>query len=218
MLSKLAITMTVAVFGVGGSPSQSLGQVCPATPQAYDSAASKGNMLVKESTPGREKLRIKFKGLWVVPDVSDFGDPVTGTTSYIICIYDDADVLVAQMEVDRAQQDCGTPPRPCWRTIRKGYRYRDNEASADGIEQIVMKTKRDGIGFGRLMSSRLIIKGNNNPAKGQTSLPTGIAAALQDNTNPTVQVVTSDGYCFELGIFRVIKADGLLFKGVGFLD
>jgi hypothetical protein len=51
--------------------------------------------------------------------------------------------------------------------------------------------------------------------KGQTSLPTGIAAALQNNTKARVQVLTTDGDCFSLAATEVKKADGLLFKALG---
>jgi len=218
MLSKLRIMVTVGLLIVGGSTSQSLGQVCSATPQTSPDAslAADGMLLIKETRPGRELLKITFKHLLGLRDVNPFGDPVTGTTSYAICIYDDADTLVAQMEVDQAQQDCGTPPKPCWRTIPRGVKYGDKDSTADGMKRIIMKG--DGPSPDRrrnlLPSSKIIVRGENNAAKGQTSLPTGIAAALQGNRKAMVNVVTSDGDIFILDLLSVKTADGLVFRCV----
>ena len=47
--------------------------------------------------------------------------------------------------------------------------------------------------------------GANDPAKGQTALPTGVGAALAGNATPTVQIVTSDGLC--IGATLTVKKD-----------
>ena len=104
---------------------------------------------------------------------------------------------------------CGTRPRPCWKAIsEKGYKYSDEDTAADGIHKIIMKGGNAGKG-------QVIVIGKNSEPKGQTSLPTGIAAALQDNAKATVQVVASDADCFGVEINRVKKADGSLFTGLG---
>jgi hypothetical protein len=48
-----------------------------------------------------------------------------------------------------------------------------------------------------------------------STLPTGVAAALQDETSATVQVLTSDASCFGVSLTQVKKADGALFKALG---
>jgi hypothetical protein len=113
------------------------------------------------------------------------------------------------MEVDRAQGNCGTPPRPCWKAISdKGYKYKDKDTSADGIQKIVAKGGDPGKG-------KVIVSGKNNTSKDQTSLPTGVAAALQDNIRATVQIATSDADCFGFTATQVKKSDGLMFKALG---
>jgi hypothetical protein len=57
-------------------------------------------------------------------------------------------------------------------------------------------------------------KGQNDTSKSQTSLPTGIAAALRNNTQATVQILTSDASCFGATFTNVAKADGLEFKAI----
>jgi len=182
---------------------------CEATPVGGCLGPDKGMLLVNESVPGREKIKAVFKKLKPGIDQSQFGDPITGQTSYNLCIYDDADALVGQMRVGRAQDNCGTPPRSCWRAIPDGgYEYCDQNAAADGIRKIILKA--GGVGKAKIM-----VKGKNDGPKGQTSLPTGIAGALNGKARATVQVVSSDADCFGINATDVRKADGALFKARG---
>jgi hypothetical protein len=87
----------------------------------------------------------------------------------------------------------------------KGYKYGDQEASAGGIFKI------RGRG-GDVAKGQIQAKGRNNVVKGQTSLPTGIAAALLNETQVTVQILTSDASCFGSTLTNVRVADGLQFK------
>jgi len=182
---------------------------CEATPVGGCLGPSKGILLVNEKVPGREKLKAVLKKLKPDVDQGQFGDPITGHTSYNLCIYDDADALAGEMQVARAQDDCGTPPRPCWKAISDtGYTYKDRDTAADGILTIIAKAGYAGRG-------KVIVSGNNNASQGQTSLPAGIATALLNNTKATVQVVTSDADCFGVTTTDVKKADGLMFKALG---
>jgi hypothetical protein len=124
---------------------------------------------------------------------------VSGTTRYDLCIYNQAGALVAELTVDRAGQTCGT--RPCWRALgTTGYRYTDNTASADGFKSITAKSGVAGKGSVKL-------KAANRSSKGQTSLPTGIAAALDtSNAQATMQVVTDDAGCFDAVLTTVRKS------------
>jgi hypothetical protein len=110
--------------------------------------------------------------------------------------------------VARAGEDCGTPPAPCWKAIStKGWKYKDKDASADGVAKIVAKG-------GAPLQGKLVVKAANNAAKGQTSLPTGIAPLLENDTQATVQVVTSDAQCFGVTVTNVRRADAGLFKAL----
>ncbi len=48
-----------------------------------------------------------------------------------------------------------------------------------------------------------------------STMPTGTAAALLNETSATVQVLSSDASCFGMTLPQVKKADGSLFKAVG---
>jgi hypothetical protein len=61
--------------------------------------------------------------------------------------YDDTGTLVTELTVDRAAQLCGDPAKVCWTPIStKGYRYKDRDASADGVQKIVVKGGSAGRG------------------------------------------------------------------------
>jgi len=177
---------------------------CAATPVAGCVGPEKGILLVKEKVAGKEKVKAVINKLKPAVSQSDLGDPVEGTTSYHVCIYDQNDAIIGSMVVDRAGQDCGTPPKPCWKNIStKGYKYKDQDTSADGIMKIIAKGGDPGKG-------KVIVLGKNTSG----SLPP-MALALQNNTKATVQVVTSDADCFGVTTDDVKRADGSLFKALG---
>ena len=76
---------------------------------------------------------------------------------------------------------------------------------------------RQRMGSPPLVVNELTERGasRDNASKGQTSLSTGIAAALVNNNKATVQVMTSDADCFGVTTADVRKADGLLFNALG---
>jgi hypothetical protein len=200
---------TTTTTGTTSTTNTTLPAVCALNPVPSCIGPEKGILLVKEKVPGKEKVKVVLKKLVAAVNQSQFGDPVAGTTSYTVCVYDQADGLVGEMVVDRSQSDCGTPPRPCWKAIStKGYKYKDKDTTADGILKIIELGGDPGKG-------KVIVLGKNNASKGQLSLPTGIAPALQNNSKATVQVVSSDADCFGVTTTEVKKADGLFFKALG---
>lgn len=61
--------------------------------------------------------------------------------------------------------------------------------------------------------SQILLKGGNNAAKGQPSLPSGIAAALTGSASATLQIFGSDtAQCYSATLDTVIKDTGDFFK------
>jgi len=121
-------------------------------------------------------------------------------------VYDDADDLAGKLEVDRAVMQCAF--RDYWRTAgATGYVYNDRAASADGVTSLKLLGGPGG-------KSKILLTAANNSAKGQTSLPTGIAAALAGSTSVTVQIHGSDApeECFSTTLGTVVKDTGNVFK------
>ena len=70
----------------------------------------------------------------------DFGDPVNGTTTYTLCVYDQAAGLsVFKMGVTVARGGvCGTTL--CWKAVSdKGWSYKNRSGSVDGITKAQLK-------------------------------------------------------------------------------
>lgn len=178
-----------------------LGVACGTAPAVSCIAPAKGSLIIDEKTAGKEKLKVSFSKLVPAVTQSQFGNPVNGSTAYRVCVYDAANQLQATYTVARAGQTCGD--KPCWATVSdKGYKYKDKAATADGV--IMMK-----LGGGDPGKGKLKIKGKGS------NLPSGIAAALQNQTSATVQVLSSDASCFGVALTQVKKADGVTFSATG---
>ena len=179
---------------------------CPAAPAASCVSMAKASLSVQEKKVGKEKLAAKLQSLESAAVQADFGDPATGATRYDVCVYDAAGALAASLVVDRAGASCGASAKPCWKDKGgKGWSYKDPDASAGGVRTLAVAGGPAGKG-------KLQVQAGNNSAKGQSSLPTGIAALLQGASSATLQVLTSDARCFEAGLSTVQKADSVQFK------
>jgi hypothetical protein len=180
---------------------------CGAAPALDCVSAGKSMLFVSDKSAGKEKVKVALKNLGSAVTQGQFGNPLAdGGTNYTVCIYDDANQLAGQISVSRAGDDCGSPPAPCWQAISdKGYIYKDKLSAADGVLKMVMTGGDAGKG-------KATVTGKNNSAKGQNSLPTGIATLLENNTQATVQLLTNDASCFGATVTQVKKADGAQFK------
>jgi hypothetical protein len=180
---------------------------CGASPALGCIAAGKSMLFVSEKSIGKEKLKVSLKSLSSAVTQGQFGNPLgDGGTNYAVCVYDDANQMIGEISVSRAGDNCGSPPAPCYTASSdKGYKYSDKLAAADGIH-------KKGLIGGDAGKGKVTINGKNDTAKGLTSLPTGIAALLQSNTQATVQLLTSDASCFSATVTQVKTADGVQFK------
>jgi hypothetical protein len=178
---------------------------CSPAPTGGCVAAGKGLLFVNEKSAGKEKLKVKLTKLQPVVTPGQFGDPVTGTTNYAICVYDAADALAGEYSVSRAGDTCAG--KPCWSLKSgKGYKYTDKSTTADGIKKMTLFGGDAGKG-------KIVILGKNNPSA--PSMPTDVAAALLNQTGATVQLLTNDASCFGMSLPQVKKADGKIFKALG---
>ncbi len=170
---------------------------------------AKGSFSVNETSPGQEKLEATLARGPLVTQAS-FGDPsaVDGTV-VALYVYDDAGAQVAALEVDRAGESCGT--KPCWKPLGgvpptgNGFGYKDAAGSASGVRSLKL-------GGGAAGKSSLSVSAANQARKGQTALPTGIAAALVGTTSVRLEVHTSDAACFSAALFDVIRQEPGFFQ------
>lgn len=173
-------------------------------PRAGCVRAGKASLSIKEKKAGKEKWSANLAKLAGALAQGDFGDPVGGTTRFDVCLYDAAGAPVGSLGVHRAGERCGAGP--CWKALSsKGYAYKDAVGAASGVRRLIAKGGAPGKG-------KLLLKAGNNAARGQTALPTGVAAALQGSPSATLQIRASDGGCFEAALGTVRKADGVQWK------
>ncbi len=176
-------------------------ELCAAAPRPSCLAAAQARLQASEKTPGKESLKLQWKKVEDVSTQGAFGDPVHGTTRVAVCLYGDANQLIRGLLIDRAGQNCGE--KPCWKaTGTKGYGYQDKAASSDGFRKVSFAAGAAGKGKADAQAA-------NNAAKGQTALPSGLVAALSGNFHPTVQLVTTDGFCVGATMTEATKDDGL---------
>ncbi len=158
---------------------------CPQSPATECTSAGLARLDMKEKRPGNEKIKLRWRRLLDATTRTGFGDPVFGATAVAICVYDDVDVLVADLVVSRAGEGC--PNVPCWKAPgTQRYDYRDKHKAADGISRVAYKAGDAGKG-------KALANGSND--RGKTALPAGMVARLTGSTAPTVQMLTTDGFC-----------------------
>jgi cysteine-rich repeat protein len=175
--------------GCDSSCGEETGSACATAPDPACVSAGKASLSVLEKKPGKEKLKLALKKLAGDVPLAELGDPVVGTTRYDVCLYGGASQLVAELSVDRAGQSCGS--KPCWKAAGSaGFKYKDAEAGASGVSKLSLKSGSAGKGA-------LSLQAGNRTDRGQNSLPTGIAAALQGALAATVQVHTDVPSCFQ---------------------
>jgi hypothetical protein len=177
---------------------------CPLEPLPGCIAAGKGRLAIDERKAGKEKLALSLGKLASASEPRDLGDPAGGATRFDVCLYDAAGARIGALSVDRAGESCGA--KPCWKALAGGFKYADPAAAASGVTKLLARSGAAGKG-------KLSLQGRNNAARGQASLPTGLAAALAGGPGATAQLVASDGACFELRATRVKKAEANRFDG-----
>ena len=177
---------------------------CLAAPVPGCLGAAQAQLSSSEKTAGKAKLKVQWKKVTSATTLSAFGDPVTGTTRVALCLYDDVGTLIRGFVVARGGQECAG--KPCWKANgTKGYGYKDKDAASDGIIKIAYVS-------GEAEKGKADVAGANNAAKNQTALPTGVVAALSGNLHPTMQLVTSDGFCLGATMTEATTDDGIQYK------
>lgn len=168
--------------------------------------ASKGTLLVDERAPARGKLRAVWQGLGAILAPADLGDPIGGTTSYALCVYDEQGLRVGALVLDRAAAVCGPVAIPCWKTLGSfGLRYTDRDGTVHGVRRVILKSGPAGTG-------KALVKARLQPGRSGSGLPPGIPIALATSLQTTVQLVSSDAACFTLTTDQVVDADAARFS------
>ncbi len=191
------------------SPTPAVGTSCPAAPVTCRDGGKGSVALSYDSDPTKRKFSWKWgKGL-LTSEQADFGNPVSGTPRYTLCLYDEsADIptLAMELEVD-AQGTCDD--KPCWKLVSdKGWAYKSKSGNGSGVLKVAFKGGDAG-----KPSLRVSAKGASLP------LPTPLSGSesLDLDSNVIVQWhVSAPAGCWqsEFSLTGVKKNDGEDFKAV----
>jgi len=144
--------------------------VCTPAPRGDCSIAPKGQVKFRGHAIDPSRQTMQWRWLLGSALLADFGDPVTGATSYRLCVYDDG-ALASEAAIGEAGI-CGG--RPCWATKSSGLTYRNRTGNAEGINLVRFKP-----GSGK---AQIQVKGKGSAL--------GLPFPLTDATAVTVQMVT----------------------------
>ena len=104
-------------------------------------AAGKSKISIKDSSDDDTRDVVTWK--WSKGDetpLEAFSDPVTGTSDYAFCIYDDSSAVQPLLEARIAPGGL-CEGEPCWKASgTKGYSFRDDTGAQDGVTKIKLKS------------------------------------------------------------------------------
>ena len=180
---------------------------CAPTPVGCAHTLPNGNVSFKQTSADKEQITTLMKKGPALTQL-DLGDPLAiGGTGYTACVYDDANLLVGSMKIDRAGSSCRG--QFCFKPVGdfppdgKGWLYRDSNRSADGALLISLRAGTAG-------KSKIKLKAIAETSKGQN--PQGITGALNGSTSVTVQLHGDDlASCFSATLDQVKKDTGTIF-------
>lgn len=190
--------------------------LCGETPRTVCHPPTGRTKLVVRYNPGTASQRLSFN--WAgdqTTQIHDLGDPVNATTQYALCVYDQADGRpTLKLSINAPPGGlCGAAAIPCWRQVGtpgapKGFSYDDPQATSDGVKSLLLRGIR--VGSGARARLRLIARGIN------LTLPEPAAndRYFEQNTGVTVQVVHSDGYCWEVTYTNARRNDAISYQAV----
>lgn len=118
---------------------------------------------------------------------TDFGDPVNGSTTYHLCVYDESAGVPAAVIAMTAPPGGTCAGKPCWTAKKTGFLYKDKSLSNDGFMQLQLTAGATG-------KAKIVAKGKGERLP--LPLPVGPGLFAQD-TAVVVQLVNSDGTCWE---------------------
>lgn len=163
---------------------------CPQTPELLCTGAERAAVTIKDdpAKPERKQLIWRITRNAVPVDPSDFGDPVSGSAGYRLCLYDaigGVEVLAGGVEVGAGGM-CGK--RPCWKAVKDGFKFRDRAGVQGGAIGVAVRG-------GEAERSKFSVR-----AKGLALDLPGAAGAQYLSVDTTVRaqlVETDGGKCWE---------------------
>lgn len=182
-------TTPTATLTATPTPTGTPTPLCGATPRSdctVPSFAAAAKLLLRDSDPNRRD-RLVWRWAKGNAPISSFGDPLTAT-EYALCIYDRSGGSATLAQVVTVPPGGSCDGRPCWRAFNQGFKYKNRDATEDGVKSILLKGSVGNRG-------KLLVK-----AKGEAlTLPAPVSAERFFDQDPavTVQLANSNGFCWQ---------------------
>lgn len=161
---------------------------CAATPRTDCRVPGKSSFVLTDD--GLSSRRLAWKWLnGAATTAAEFGDPVAGSSSYTLCVYDETASTPA-LVMGAAAPAGGTchSGKPCWkplgRLVATGFKYQDNVLTPNGLLSVVLKQGTAG-------KARITITGRGTALPIPSQLATG--QHLRQDAGVTVQLSKTDG-------------------------
>lgn len=187
---------------------------CPEGPDPGCRATTvSGKSLLKvqdKATDAKDSFKWTWpKGDFVDPD--DFGDPPSGYPAYRLCVWDVFPKPNGQPEVVPVIE-AAVPPggsctnaKPCWKSTKVGFKFKDPDTSNAGLKTITLKGKESG-------KSKIVVVGKGEALPYESAAP---LLPLAQDPEVIVQLANSDGFCWQSEYSTHITNDDELFKAKG---
>jgi hypothetical protein len=139
-----ASTLVVVANGIASQPvSVNVGSAatCPDVPANTCFSAGKSSVLLTDNpNPSKQKFSWKWSKGTAQLVQADFGDPVNGSTSYLLCVYDESggSPVLKLGPTIFGGGTCGK--KPCWKAVSdKGWAYKNKGGNPDGMTMVTLK-------------------------------------------------------------------------------
>lgn len=187
------------------SPTTTLVAGCPAEPSNTCFTAGRSILQLRRGAdPSRRRFSWKWnKGLPAIA-LGDLGDPLSGSTGYVLCLYAQTAGSPAFM-MGATVAPAGTcGPAACWRGGTVGWSYRNRAGNADGLTKLSLRS--GGVG-----KSNLQVRGAG--ASLPVPAPFSETAFFERDTAVIVQLQAGDRASCWSSTFTTAKSnDGTQFK------
>ncbi|HVO25889.1 MAG TPA: choice-of-anchor V domain-containing protein [Candidatus Margulisiibacteriota bacterium] len=195
-------TLVVTVTGGSNTPTSTPTPVCEPTPLPdcrKPVASGKSTFVVKDNVlDSKDTLSWNWtKGAETL--LTAFGDPVTGSTSYHLCVYDESAGAPAAVMAMTAPSGGTCAGKPCWTAKKTGFLYKDKGLTNDGLMQLQLTAGAAG-------KAKIVVTGKGE----RLPLPQPVGGRLfAQDTAVSVQLVNSDGMCWEADFSAPAKKNDL---------
>ena len=155
-------------------------------------------LLRQKANVNRNKMLYKWvKGEEVL--LSDLGDPLSDE-HYTMCVYGSSAGVFSKIDeaIIPPGGTCGN--KPCWKSVKRGFKYRNRDASIGGVKVMIFKSGDEG-------RSKIVLRGKGSNLN--------LLPPLPQDPEVVVQIKNQVGTCWETRFSTNTANDAETFNAKG---